>query len=407
MNAMENKKQKLIDKGAKHSNSSNKEKFVDLSQNQEIPIAHSVKTSAHHDSSHSKNKLKNLFDKSISTVASLIHPSHEHHHHHHHSVSNTSPKQMQLSGSMSTLSDESALFVPDNHVSKLKNTLPSNLSHEDDDSTSQSSNETVTNPLSTRKVEQHNQLNKSFSNRAAYSAGSSYGAVNSKQTHNSDAISAYTDEADDEQDDASSILTNNQSILYDSLSKKQSKLKHKSFKTRDDQLEVADRHQHAQNNRIISSKHLLNSDYDGDDFLDAFRVFDLNGDGRITAKELNYVLKELGIKMKKKDIEKMINELDKDKNGTIEYSEFVQMMTMPASREADEFELREAFRCIDTDGNGYISREELKQAVEKIMSMDKKISMQDVEEMMREADVDGNGLIDFDEFVRILVDKRN
>jgi Ca2+-binding EF-hand superfamily protein len=33
--------------------------------------------------------------------------------------------------------------------------------------------------------------------------------------------------------------------------------------------------------------------------------------------------------------------------------------------------------------------------------------MQDVEEMMREADVDGNGLIDFDEFVRILVDKRN
>ena len=83
------------------------------------------------------------------------------------------------------------------------------------------------------------------------------------------------------------------------------------------------------------------------------------------------------------------------------------MMTTPASRDADEFELREAFKCIDLDGNGYISREELKDAVKKIMSTDSKISVQDVEEMMTEADIDGNGLIDFDEFVRVLVEKRN
>jgi calmodulin len=311
---------------------------------------------------------------------------------------------MQSSSSMSTLSDESTFFIPDN---KLKITLPTNLSHGDNDSTSQSSNETIKNPSSSRKIQSRNQVNKSLSNSTAHSPGSSWSGVDSKLIHNSDVISAYTDEADDEQDDMSSIQTNNQSILYDSFNKKQSKIKQKSFKTRDEQFDPTDRNSHAQHVHIASSKQLFNTDYDEDDFMDAFRVFDLNGDGRITAKELNYALKELGIKMKKKDIEKMINELDKDKNGTIEYSEFVQMMTMPASREADEFELREAFRCIDTDGNGYISREELRQAVEKIMSMDKKISMQDVEEMMREADVDGNGLIDFDEFVRILVDKRN
>lgn len=56
---------------------------------------------------------------------------------------------------------------------------------------------------------------------------------------------------------------------------------------------------------------LSNLGYDEDDFMDAFRVFDTNGDGRITAKELNHVLKELGIKMTRNEIKKMIGELDK------------------------------------------------------------------------------------------------
>lgn len=89
------------------------------------------------------------------------------------------------------------------------------------------------------------------------------------------------------------------------------------------------------------------SDYGEEDFMDAFRIFDTDGDGRITAKELTSVLSELGLKTSKSDIKKMIKELDKDNNGTIEYSEFVQMMTMPASKYDDEFELREAFKCID------------------------------------------------------------
>lgn len=69
-----------------------------------------------------------------------------------------------------------------------------------------------------------------------------------------------------------------------------------------------------------SKNELFNSDYDEEDFMDAFRIFDINGDGKITAKELKNVLKELGIKIDKNDVKKMIKELDKDGNGTIEYS---------------------------------------------------------------------------------------
>jgi len=160
-------------------------------------------------------------------------------------------------------------------------------------------------------------------------------------------------------------------------------------------------------NQSLISINWSNLDYDKEDFAEAFGIFDKDGDGRITASELKKVLSELGIKLSKEDIKNMIQELDRDGNGTIEYAEFVQMMTQPATRDADEFELREAFKCIDLDGNGYISRDELRDAVKKIMSTDKKLSIDDVEEMMTEADEDGNGLIDFDEFVRILVDKRS
>ena len=100
----------------------------------------------------------------------------------------------------------------------------------------------------------------------------------------------------------------------------------------------------------VCSSQSLNSDYDEEDYMDAFRLFDTNGDGRITAAELNHVLTELGIKTDNKEVQRMINELDIDHNGTVEYSEFVQMMTMPASKD-EEFELREAFKCIDLDGN--------------------------------------------------------
>jgi Ca2+-binding EF-hand superfamily protein len=100
--------------------------------------------------------------------------------------------------------------------------------------------------------------------------------------------------------------------------------------------------------KILSqSWSLAGKDYVEEDFMDAFRVFDTDGDGRITAKELMAVLVELGIKTSKSDVKKMIQELDYDRNGTIEYSEFVQMMTMPAYKYDDEFELREAFKCID------------------------------------------------------------
>ena len=81
------------------------------------------------------------------------------------------------------------------------------------------------------------------------------------------------------------------------------------------------------------------------------------------------------------------------------------MMSMPATRDRDEYELREAFKCMDLDGNGFISKEELRNMISNTMQ-NGEITEAEVNEMMDEADVDGDNNIDFDEFVKILVEKR-
>ena len=59
-----------------------------------------------------------------------------------------------------------------------------------------------------------------------------------------------------------------------------------------------------------------------------------------------------------------------------------------------EKEVRKVFRKLDKDGNGFISSAELKQ--EMMASLDKKI-----DSMIKEADVDGDGQINFLEFDKV------
>lgn len=55
-----------------------------------------------------------------------------------------------------------------------------------------------------------------------------------------------------------------------------------------------------------------------DETLAAFRVFDKDGSGTISAEELKHVMKSLGEDLTDAEIDEMIREADKDNNGTID-----------------------------------------------------------------------------------------
>ena len=67
-----------------------------------------------------------------------------------------------------------------------------------------------------------------------------------------------------------------------------------------------------------------------------------------------------------------------------------------------EEELREAFKVFDKDGNGFISAAELRHVM---TNLGEKLSDAEVDEMIREADVDGDGQVNYEEFVKMMVAK--
>uniref|UniRef100_A0A7N5J8W6 EF-hand domain-containing protein n=1 Tax=Ailuropoda melanoleuca TaxID=9646 RepID=A0A7N5J8W6_AILME len=96
------------------------------------------------------------------------------------------------------------------------------------------------------------------------------------------------------------------------------------------------------------------------EFKEAFSLFDKDGDGTITTKELGTVMRSLGQNPTEAELQDMINEVDADGNGTIDFPEFLTMMARKMKDTDSEEEIREAFKVFDKDGNGYISSAELR-----------------------------------------------
>merc|ERR1712190_221599 len=138
------------------------------------------------------------------------------------------------------------------------------------------------------------------------------------------------------------------------------------------------------------------------EFKEAFSLFDKDGDGTITTKELGTVMRSLGQNPTEAELQDMINEVDADGNGTIDFPEFLSLVARKMKDTDTEEELIEAFKVFDRDGNGFISAAELRHVM---TNLGEKLTDEEVDEMIREADVDGDGQINYEEFVKMMMAK--
>ena len=87
------------------------------------------------------------------------------------------------------------------------------------------------------------------------------------------------------------------------------------------------------------------------EFKEAFSLFDKDGDGTITTKELGTVMRSLGQNPTEAELQDMINEVDQDGSGSIDFPEFLTLMSRKMHDTDTEEEIKEAFRVFDKDGN--------------------------------------------------------
>jgi len=162
-----------------------------------------------------------------------------------------------------------------------------------------------------------------------------------------------------------------------------------------------------------SFKQLKTSDFDLSEeeiaeCREAFQMFDKNGDGSITTEELGKTLKSLGQNPTAQDLKDMIAGVDVDENGTIEFNEFLIMLKKKMkdpgedAYKTEEEMIKEAFQKFDVNKTGIISADELRQVM---ASIGEKLTNKELEDMIREADSNGDGFIDYQEFVKIIKSK--
>lgn len=132
-----------------------------------------------------------------------------------------------------------------------------------------------------------------------------------------------------------------------------------------------------------------------------FHMFDRNGDGRITKKELNDSLENMGIFMSDSDLAQMINKIDVNGDGYIDIDEFGALYETIMEERDEEEDIREAFNVFDQNGDGFITVDELKSVLASL-GLKQGRTVGDCKRMIKKVDADGDGMVNFIEFKQMM-----
>jgi len=125
-----------------------------------------------------------------------------------------------------------------------------------------------------------------------------------------------------------------------------------------------------------------------------FKEMNIEGDGILKPKQFVTVLQQQGVDIDEPTLRRHLRMGDEEDVG-IDLDDFIQLMAIHLRRKLSVEDARLAFSSFDLNNDGYIDKEELAQAMEMIGF---KMTSDEIEEMIREADKDGDGKISFDEF---------
>jgi len=132
---------------------------------------------------------------------------------------------------------------------------------------------------------------------------------------------------------------------------------------------------------------------------EAFNLFDTEHSGNIDARELKAALRALGFEVKKEDVRRMLADVGKDPSQPIDFNDFKDMMNGRMPDKNSRSEIDKVFALFDEDETGKISFRNLKRIAQEL---GENLTDEELQEMIEEADKDGDGLVNPDEFYRVM-----
>lgn len=130
-----------------------------------------------------------------------------------------------------------------------------------------------------------------------------------------------------------------------------------------------------------------------------FEAIDTDFTGYIDAEELSEAMKKSNLKVPAQEIDKIIDEIDYKGNKQINYSEFIAA-TLTTKKILNDSRLKVLFREFDVDNSGYITKDNLFEAFERL---DKEVTEDEIKEILKKHDLAKDGRISFKEFKHMML----
>merc|ERR1712072_521439 len=135
-----------------------------------------------------------------------------------------------------------------------------------------------------------------------------------------------------------------------------------------------------------------------------FTLFDVKKQDFLSADDLDDILRAMGFRPSKEELKEILEEIDEDGSGEIEFAEFCQLCAKFLVEDPDietlKRELKAAFRIYDKNGEGFITMDTLRGLISELLSP---LTDEELDGIIAELDEDGSGTMDFDEFCEMMM----
>jgi len=133
----------------------------------------------------------------------------------------------------------------------------------------------------------------------------------------------------------------------------------------------------------------------------AFSLFDLDGNGKLDETELGLLMRSLGQNFSNAELKGITKDM-KNKQISLEFHEFLEIMAKYRKENDDKSKLIKAFRYFDRDNTGFIEFQEFRHV---LTSIAEKLNHDEIERLEEIARADGEGKFNYKELVKAMIYK--